>query len=207
MSGAPTIFTERRRIDRSAQQCRRRRARGGALRTKGRSYSGAWSPSSLIGRSATTSPWRTDAEAEIVGRVADHGEVEAPFPEDRLGLGLLLGARAPSACAPGSRRASSRRRSCRSSRQGTVSRSSSMPRSPLAPISTAEQVRPAAPHVLDRDDGAASPSVRGRLRAAASREGIADLHGRALLLRSASSNSAEAMVAPWTPSRPVLEPR
>ena len=33
-----------------------------------------------------------DAEAQIVGGAADHGEVEAPFDEDRLGLVALVGA-------------------------------------------------------------------------------------------------------------------
>jgi hypothetical protein len=37
-------------------------------------------------------------------------------------------------------------------------------------------------------------------------ERVADLHGGALFL-DGSSNSAEAMVAPPTPSRPVLAPR
>ena len=60
-------------------------------------------------------------------------------------------------------------------------------------------------HVLDGDDGVGRHQFEAGLEQQLLGERIADLHGRALLSLS-SSNSAEAMVAPWMPSRPVLEP-
>ena len=58
-----------------------------------------------------------------------------------------------------------------------------MPRSPLAPISTAEQVRPAAPMswmAITAPDAISSRQASSRQLLG---EGVADLHGRALLLR------------------------
>ena len=84
------------------------------------------------------------------------------------------------ACAPGSRRAAARRASCRASRCGTRSRSSSMPVPAWLAISKDEQVRPAAP--MSWMPTMASP--RHHLEAGLDQtllgEGIADLHGRAL---------------------------
>jgi len=84
------------------------------------------------------------------------------------------------------------------SRQGTASRSSSIPRSPLAPISsTAEEVSPRRAHVLDGDDGAGRHQFEAGFQQQLFGEGIADLHRRAFFLSSASaSKAAEAMVAP-----------
>jgi hypothetical protein len=61
-------------------------------------------------------------------------------------------------------------------------------------------------HVLDGDDGVGRHQFEAGLEQQLLGEGVADLHGRALLL-AVSSNSADAMVAPWMPSRPVLAPR
>ncbi len=92
------------------------------------------------------------------------------------------------------------------SRAGTFSMSSSTPRSPLAPISTAEQVSPAAPMswmaitapeaISSRQASSSSFSAKGSPTCTVGR-----------FDSEASSNSADAMVAPWMPSRPVLEPR
>ena len=91
------------------------------------------------------------------------------------------------------------------SRTGTLSRSSSMPSPPLAAISTDEQVSPAAPMswmatmasvaISSRQASSSSFSVNGSPTWTVGR-----------LASESSSNSAEAMVAPWMPSRPVLEP-
>ena len=61
-------------------------------------------------------------------------------------------------------------------------------------------------HVLDRDHAAFVHELETGLEQQLFREGIADLHGRPFASES-SSNSADAMVAPWMPSRPVLEPK
>ena len=92
------------------------------------------------------------------------------------------------------------------SRHGTLSRSSVTPRSPLAPISTAEQVSPAAPMswiamtqplcMISRQASSSSFSENGSPTCTVGR-----------LPSESSSNSAEAIEAPWMPSRPVLEPR
>ena len=86
-----------------------------------------------------------DAEAQVVGGLADDGEIEAPFAEDRLGLRLLLGAQHHQHALLAFREHHLIGGHAGLRGTGTLSRSSSMPRSPLAPISTAEQVRPAAP--------------------------------------------------------------
>jgi hypothetical protein len=65
-----------------------------------------------------------------------------------------------------------------------------------------DEVRPAGAHVLDGDERARRHELEAGLEEQLLGEGVADLHGRALLL-ALSSNSAEAMVAPWMPSRPV----
>ena len=57
-----------------------------------------------------------------------------------------------------------------------------MPRSPLAPISTAEQVRPAAPMSWMAMTAPDAISSRQASQQAFLGEGVADLHGRALLL-------------------------
>ena len=91
------------------------------------------------------------------------------------------------------------------SRWGTLSRSSSMPLPPLSPISAEEEVRPAAPMswmammasvaISSRQASSSSFSVKGSPTCTVGR-----------FSSDASSNSADAMVAPWMPSRPVLEP-
>ena len=92
------------------------------------------------------------------------------------------------------------------SRVGTLSRSSTTPRSPLAPISTAEQVSPAAPMswiaitqsfaMISRQASSSSFSENGSPTCTVGR-----------FDSESSPNSADAMLAPWMPSRPVLEPR
>ena len=92
------------------------------------------------------------------------------------------------------------------SRQGTLSSSRSTPRLPLAPISTAEQVSPAAPMswmamtqplcMISRQASSRSFSENGSPTCTVGRFSSAP-----------SPNSADAMLAPWMPSRPVLEPR
>ena len=91
------------------------------------------------------------------------------------------------------------------SRNGTRSRSSSIPASPRAAISKEEEVRPAAPiswtatmqsrSISSRQASIRSFSVKGSPTCTVGR-----------LASLSSVNSAEAMVAPWMPSRPVLAP-
>ena len=91
------------------------------------------------------------------------------------------------------------------SRIGTVSSASSMPTSPFDAISTEEEVRPAAPiswietmasvAISSRHASSSSFSVNGSPTCTVGR-----------FSSVSSENSAEAMVAPWMPSRPVLEP-
>src|SRR5438046_1933586 len=89
------------------------------------------------------------------------------------------------------------------SRVGTASRSRSTPRSPLAPISTAEHVSPAAPmswiamtqpfSMISRQASNSSFSAKGSPTWTVGR-----------FSSDFSSNSAEAIEAPSLPSRPVL---
>ncbi len=89
------------------------------------------------------------------------------------------------------------------SRWGTLSRSSSMPEPPLSPISADDEVRPAAPMswmammasvaISSRQASISSFSVKGSPTCTVGR-----------FSSEASSNSADAMVAPWMPSRPGL---
>ena len=57
-----------------------------------------------------------------------------------------------------------------------------MPRLPLAPISTAEEVRPAAPMSWIAIDGAGRHQFEAGFEQQLLGEGVADLNGRALLL-------------------------
>ena len=80
-----------------------------------------------------------------------------------------------------------------------------MPTPPLSAISEVEEVRPAAPMswmatimsvaINSRHASISSFSVKGSPTWTVGR-----------FSAEASSNSADAMVAPWMPSRPVLEP-
>ena len=91
------------------------------------------------------------------------------------------------------------------SRCGTRLTSISTPVPPRAPISQVEQVRPAAPMsctpisasvcISSRQASSSSFSMNGSPTCTAGRFS-ADF----------SSNSADAIVAPWMPSRPVLAP-
>jgi hypothetical protein len=93
-----------------------------------------------------------------------------------------------------------------SSRVGTFSSHNSTPRFPLAPISTAEQVRPAAPMSWMAITAPEAINSRQASRRSFSAKGSPTCTvGR--FSSDFSSNSADAMVAPWMPSRPVLEPR
>ena len=81
-----------------------------------------------------------------------------------------------------------------------------MPRSPLAPISTADEVRPAAPMswmaitapvaISSRQASSSSFSAKGSPTCTVGRFSAAF-----------ASKAADAMAAPPMPSRPVLEPR
>ena len=92
------------------------------------------------------------------------------------------------------------------SRIGTWLRSSSMPTPPLEAISKEDEVRPAAPMswiatimsvcISSRHASISSFSVNGSPTCTVGRFSSA-----------LSSNSADAMVAPWMPSRPVLAPK
>ncbi len=91
------------------------------------------------------------------------------------------------------------------SRCGTWSRSSSIPTPPLPAISTEELVSPAAPMswiatmasvaISSRQASISSFSVKGSPTWTVGRFSWA-----------LAPNAAEAMVAPWMPSRPVFEP-
>ncbi len=91
------------------------------------------------------------------------------------------------------------------SRCGTSETSISTPAPPRDPISVVEQVSPAAPMswmpisasvcITSRQASSSSFSMNGSPTCTAGRFS-ADL----------SSNSADAIVAPWMPSRPVLAP-
>ncbi len=91
------------------------------------------------------------------------------------------------------------------SRRGTRSRSSSQPTPPAEAISTDEQVSPAAP--MSWMATMASPAISSRQASSSSfsvNGSPTCTVGR--FASESSENSAEAMVAPWMPSRPVLEP-
>ncbi len=91
------------------------------------------------------------------------------------------------------------------SRCGTSDTSTSMPQSPRELISEVAQVRPAAPmswmptsasvFMTSRQASMRSFSMKGSPTCTVGRFSADD-----------SSNSAEAIVAPWMPSRPVLAP-
>ena len=91
------------------------------------------------------------------------------------------------------------------SRWGTRSRSSATPSPPLDAISKAEDVRPAAPMswiatmasvpMSSRQASISSLPVNGSPTCTVGR-----------CCSASSSKVAEAMVAPWMPSRPVREP-
>ena len=91
------------------------------------------------------------------------------------------------------------------SRCGTRDTSTSMPVPPRAAISQVEQVSPAAPmswmptsasvRMTSRQASSSSFSMKGSPTCTAGR-----------LSADRSSNSADAIVAPWMPSRPVLAP-
>ena len=81
-----------------------------------------------------------------------------------------------------------------------------MPRPPLPAISTEEEVRPAAPMswMAATAPRPISSSVASISSFSAKGSPTCTV-GR--FSSEASSNSADAMVAPWMPSRPVLEPK
>ncbi len=91
------------------------------------------------------------------------------------------------------------------SRWGTSSMTSSMPTPPLLAISTLDDVRPAAPMswiatiasdaISSRHASISSFSVKGSPTWTVGR-----------FSSESSPKSALAIVAPWMPSRPVLEP-
>ena len=118
------------------------------------------------------------------------------------------------ASAPGSPTASSRRRSCPPRAAAPRSRSSSMPTPPLPAISTEEEVRPGRAHVLDRRHGARGHQLQRRLDQQLLGEGVADLHGRPLLVASPRrtrprpwSRRGCRRGRSWSRSRPPAGPR
>ena len=122
-----------------------------------------------------------DAEAEIVGGVADDREIEPPFPEDRLGLGFLLGAQHHQHALLAFRE------------HHLVGAHALFAHRHLVEIELDAEVALGAhldgrageagrAHVLDGDDGAGRHQLEAGFEQAFFGEGIADLHGRALLL-------------------------
>ena len=91
------------------------------------------------------------------------------------------------------------------SRCGTLSRSNSRPTPPLAAISTDEDVRPAAPMSWMATTASVSMSSRQASISNFSVNGSPTWTVGRFSSESAA-NSAEAIVAPWMPSRPVFEP-
>ena len=93
-----------------------------------------------------------------------------------------------------------------SSRWGTASMFSSMPTPPLPAISTEEEVRPAAP--MSWMAATAPEAISSRVASISSFSAKGSPTWTVGRFDSdSSSNSAEDMVAPWMPSRPVLEPK
>ncbi len=91
------------------------------------------------------------------------------------------------------------------SRIGTLSSWSSTPQPPLEAISKEDEVRPAAPMSWIATMASVAISSRQASISSFSTKGSPTCTvGRFSSLLS--SNSADAMVAPWMPSRPVLEP-
>ena len=91
------------------------------------------------------------------------------------------------------------------SRCGTRWMSISMPAPPRAPISHVEQVNPAAPMSWIPTSASVRITSRQASSSSFSKNGSPTCtFGR--FSSDLSSNSAEAMVAPWIPSRPVLAP-
>ena len=91
------------------------------------------------------------------------------------------------------------------SRCGTRSSSISMPVPARLPISEVEQVRPAAPMSWMPTTQPDCIASRHASRSSFSRKGSPTCTvGR--FSSELSSNSSEAIVAPWMPSRPVLAP-
>ena len=91
------------------------------------------------------------------------------------------------------------------SRRGTRATSTSMPAPPRAAISHDEQVSPAAPMSCSPTSAPVGSTSRHASSSSFSRNGSPTCTwGR--FSAEASSNSAEAIVAPWMPSRPVFAP-
>ncbi len=81
-----------------------------------------------------------------------------------------------------------------------------MPTPPLPAISTEEEVRPAAP--MSWMAATAPEAINSSVASISSFSAKGSPTCTVGRLSSlASSNSCEAMVAPWMPSRPVLEPK
>ena len=122
-----------------------------------------------------------DAEAQIVRGPADDGEVEAPFAEDRLGLGLLL-------------RPEHHQHALLALRQHhLVGGHAGFAAGHLVKIEFDAEValgahldgrrgQPRGAHVLDRHDGAGRHQLEAGFQQQLLREGIADLDGRAFLV-------------------------
>jgi hypothetical protein len=92
-----------------------------------------------------------------------------------------------------------------SSRSGTLSRNRSRPFPPRPAISTDELVRPAAPMSWMPTTASVWNSSRQASSSSFSMNGSPTCTvGRFSSVEA--SNSAEAMVAPWMPSRPVFAP-
>jgi hypothetical protein len=170
-----------------------RRGLGGS--TQGRSYSGASSPRSLIGRSQTSSPWCLSTEAQVSVVLPTIAKSRPHFSKIALADGspaglenhehallafrqhhLIGGHAGLRAAAP-----------CRDQLDAEVALGAHFDRR------AGEAGRA---HVLDRDDGAGLPSVRGRLRAGSFSAKGSPTCTVGRFSSMDSSNSADAMVAP-----------
>ena len=136
--------------------------------------------------------------------LADHGEVELPLPEDRLGLGLAAGLQdhQHALLALGEHHLVGGHAGFALRHLVEVELDAD---AALVGHLDGEEVRPAAPMswmatiasvaISSRQASISSFSVKGSPTCTVGR-----------FSSESSSNSAEAMVAPWMPSRPVLEP-
>ena len=141
-----------------------------------------------------------DAEAKIVGGAADIGEVEPPFLEDRLRLGVLLRPQHHQHALlalrqhhlVGGHARLARRHPVEVERDAEIALGAHLDR---------RAGEAGGAHVLDRDDGARRHQLQAGFQQPLLGEGIADLHGRALLLdamvelRGGHGGAADAVAA------------
>ncbi len=170
----------------------------------GREYTGASSVRARFGTSATTCPW-SFTRSRVSGSTS---------PMRTACRSHFSKIRSTSASRP--RLTMSSMRSCDSesmisygvmpvSRCGTAARSISIPTPPREPVSDVEHVSPAAPMSWTPTQASVAMTSRHASSSSFSMNGSPTCTaGRFSADRS--SNSAEAIVAPWMPSRPVFAP-